>query len=189
MSVSPTPQPLPSTDAKILQRLSLGTNLMLLGSAIGIVAVFLKAFSAKFQSTLGDLGMVPDGKNELSVQGGFSRTLMVYETWEGIVACLGCLATAVAALALLSGRLSLNTKQISFVALLASAIALLLSITLLATLLINSDGSVDGPGFQLTQGPGAGAFLMILASGMCLAGSVLQAKPSRIQMKTNRTQR
>jgi hypothetical protein len=166
-----TPSP-PSGSGKTMvqalwERMSLGAKLMCGGALVAIVASFLSAVSSSTSVSVGGFS----ASNSFSV-------MMIESGWRGIVALLACLGCGVIGI-LLSGERPAASKELSIAALAAGAVALIVTLWLFISISRATTGISFGGGESSTSA-GIGLYLMVIASGACLAGGIMQARAARI---------
>lgn len=170
-NASPSSNNVGNTGKNIFEKLTLGGKLMCGGGIVAIVAAFLNAYSVRI-STKSD--------NPLFKVTGFdsSATLMVIKDWRGVVAVIACAGCAVLALLLTKTVSPSQSKKITLSSLVASGVAVLMAI--LVFVRYNSRMDLGGSEASWSAGPGLGTYLILIASLVCLTGSVLHARDKNL---------
>ena len=172
---SPTPPPASSQDnlvntgKNIFERLSLGGKLMCGGAILAIIAAFLSPVSSK----------VSADNPLMKIASSHSGGAMLIEDWRGIIAVLGCVGCGVLALMLFGSKPNPQAKNFTIAALAAGGVAVLMCILLWMVISRNS-ASFEAMGTSMSVGASFGMYLILIASLVCLAGSVLNAKDSKL---------
>ncbi|MFT3878239.1 MAG: hypothetical protein QM703_01100 [Gemmatales bacterium] len=154
----------------IFERLSLGGKLMCGGAILAILSAFLNEYSVKM--TIDN----PMLKGMAAHSGG---GFMVIEEWRGTVAVLGCIGCGVLALMLFGAKPNPQAKNLTIAALGASGVAVLMAILIWINI-SRASSAFSGMGAEISAGAGIGAYLILLAGIVCLAGSVLHAKDAKL---------
>jgi len=163
-----------NTGKNIFDRLSLGGKLMCGGAILALVSAFLSEYSVNMtidNPLLKQAGAKVGG-------GGF----MVIEEWRGTVAVLACIGCGVLALMLFGTKPNPQAKNFTIAALAASGVAVLMVILIWVNINRASTafGGLGGMGAEVSAGAGIGAYLILIASVVCLAGSVLHARDAKL---------
>ena len=90
--------------------------------------------------------------------------------------CIGC---GVLALLLFGAKPHPQAKNFTLAALAASGVAVLMVILIWVNI-NRASSSFSGMGAEMSAGAGLGAYLILIASIVCLAGSVLHAKDAKL---------
>lgn len=137
------------------------------GAAIlAILSAFLSLFSvsAKVDNPMLKMAAVHN-----------SGSSMVTEDWRGMVAVLCCVGCGVMTWMLLSGTAPTQAKNFTIAMLAAGGVALLMCILIWVDI-NRASSSFSGLGAEVSAGAGVGAYLILLASLVCLGASVLHAR-------------
>lgn len=176
MSSNESPNPpssqgnLVNTGKNIFEKLSLGGKLMCGGALLAIVSAFLAEFSVSMKVDNPMMKMA-------AAHGGGSS--MVIEDWRGVVAVLGCVACGVLAIMLLGGKPAPLAKNLTIATLAAGGAAVLMAILIWVSI-SRASSAFSGMGAEMSAGAGLGAYLILIGSIACLAGSVLNAKDAKL---------
>jgi hypothetical protein len=149
-------------------RLGLSGRLMAVGGTAGIVACLLPALSTSISGSLGKLA---------GIQG--SRSVLVVESWEGVLGLFG-FAGAVALCFLLYGARGPSNRALYWAPVGIGAVLVLLSLLLLVTVLRGSQTAGFGGIAEFKISPGIGAFAYLLTAAVVTGGAVLKAREVRL---------
>ena len=140
------------------------------GAILALVSAFFSEYSVKM--TIDHPLLKQAGAK---IGGGF----MMIEEWRGAVAVLACIGCGVLALMLFTGKPNPQAKNLTIAVLVASGVAVLMVILIWANI-NRASSAFGGMGAEMSAGAGIGAYLILIASIVCLAGSVLHARDAKL---------
>ncbi|MBL8821463.1 MAG: hypothetical protein JNJ77_02670 [Planctomycetia bacterium] len=169
-NASPSSNNVVNTGKKIVDRLSLAGKLMCGATILAILSAFLSLFtvSVNVENPVMKMAAVHN-----------SGSSMVIQDWRGVVAVLCCVGCGVMTWMLLSGTAPAQARNFTIAMLAAGGVALLMCILIWVDI-NRASSAFTGLGAEMRAGAGIGAYLILLASLVCLAGSVLHARDKNL---------